>query len=74
MRAAKLLQLCLSLRPFRLARQAPRSMGFSRQEYWSGWPSPPPDLPTSPAALALKVDSLLLSYLEAQIISVDFQM
>ena len=26
--------------------QAPLSMGFSRQEYWSGWPCPPPgDLP-----------------------------
>ena len=22
--------------------QAPLSMGFSRQEYWSGWPFPPP--------------------------------
>ena len=28
------------------ARQAPLSMGFSRQEYWSGVPCPPPgDLP-----------------------------
>ena len=24
------------------AQQAPLSMGFSRQEYWSGWPCPPP--------------------------------
>ena len=29
-----------------VARQAPQSMGYSRQEYWSGLPSPPPrDLP-----------------------------
>ena len=29
-----------------VARQAPLSMGFSRQEYWSGLPCPPPgDLP-----------------------------
>ena len=29
-----------------VAHQAPLSMGFSRQEYWSGWPYPPPgDLP-----------------------------
>ena len=29
-----------------VARQAPLSMGFSRQEYWSGLPVPPPeDLP-----------------------------
>ena len=25
-----------------MARQAPPSMGFSRQEYWSGWPFPSP--------------------------------
>ena len=25
-----------------VARQAPLSMGFSRQEYWSGLPDPPP--------------------------------
>ena len=43
-----------------VARQAPLSMGFSRQEYWSGLPCPPPgDLPHpgiepgSPAAPAL---------------------
>ena len=24
-----------------MARQAPLSMGFSRQEYWSGFPYPP---------------------------------
>ena len=29
-----------------IARQAPPSMGFSRQEHWSGWPCPPlGDLP-----------------------------
>ena len=29
-----------------IARQAPLSMGFPRQEYWSGWPFPSPgDLP-----------------------------
>ena len=29
-----------------IAHQAPLSMGFSRQEYWSGLPHPPPgDLP-----------------------------
>ena len=45
-----------------VARQAPLSMGFSRQEYWSGLPFPSPgDLsspgiePTSPA---FQADSL----------------
>ena len=32
--------------PWTIAYQAPPSMGFSRQEYWSGLPFPPPgDLP-----------------------------
>ena len=31
--------------PWTVARQAPLSMGFSRQEYWSGLPCPPGDLP-----------------------------
>ena len=44
---AQLLQPCLTLwDPVTVAHQAPLSMGFSRQEYWSGLPCPPPgDLP-----------------------------
>ena len=43
---ATLLQLCLTLTPWTVARQAPLSMEFSRQEYWSELPrSPPGDLP-----------------------------
>ena len=52
-----------------VARQAPLSMGFSRQEYWSGLPcSPSGDIPspqaepTSPVSPALQADSLLLSH------------
>ena len=52
--------------PRTAARQAPLSMGFSRQEYWSGLPFPSPgDLPnpgmqpTSPMSYALRVGSLL---------------
>ena len=30
--------------PWTVAYQAPLSMGFSRQEYWSGLPLPSPDL------------------------------
>ena len=47
-------------------------MGFSRQEYWSGLPCPPPgDLPdpgiepVSPVALALQAESLPLSHWES---------
>ena len=32
--------------PWTAAHQAPPSMGFSRQEYWSGVPLPSPDLVT----------------------------
>ena len=46
--------------------QPPLSVGFSRQEYWSGLPRPPPgDRPnpgTEPASPALHADSLLLSH------------
>ena len=35
-----------SASPWTVAHQAPLSMGFSRQEYWSGLPCPPlGDLP-----------------------------
>ena len=54
---------CLTLAtPWTVARQAPLSMGFSRQEYWSGLPFPSPgDLPNSviePRSPALQADSL----------------
>ena len=42
-----------------VARQAPLSMGFSRQEYWTGLPcSPPGDLPDPGIKPALQADSL----------------
>ena len=34
--------------PWALAYQAPPSMGFSRQEYWSGLPFPSPEYLPSP--------------------------
>ena len=49
--------------PWTVAFQAPLSMGFSRQEHWSGLPFPSPgDLPDpgiKPSSPALQVDSLL---------------
>ena len=51
--------------------QAPLSMGFSRQEYWSRWPFPPPgDLPDpgiEPVSPALQVDYLPQSHLGSPI-------
>ena len=53
---AQSLQLCLTLcDPMTVAHQNPLFMEFSRQEYWSGLPCPPPgDLPNpgfEPASL-----------------------
>ena len=64
---AMLLQLCLTLCILWIvALQAPLSMGFSRQQYWSGLPClPPGDIPDpgiEPASPALQVDSLPLSH------------
>ena len=60
---AKFLQSCLTLCNLRtIARQALLSMGFPRQEYWSGLPFPSTgDLPNpriKPRPPALKADSL----------------
>ena len=56
--------------PWTVAHQAPPSMGFPRQEYWSGLPFPPPgDLPEpviKPGLLPLlhcQANSLPLSHL-----------
>ena len=61
--AAKSLQSCPTLvTPWTAASQAPLSVGFSRQEYYSGLPWPPPgDLPKpgiEPRSSALQADSL----------------
>ena len=66
----KSLQSCPALcNPMNCGCQAPLSIGFPRQEYWSGLPFPPPgDLPEpgieheSPASLALPADSFPLEY------------
>ena len=48
--------------PWTVAHQAPPSMGFSRQEYWSGLPFPSPgDLPNpgiEPRSPALQAEAL----------------
>ena len=56
-------QLCPTLTLWTVAGQAPLSMEFSRQEYWSGLPCPSPgDLPNpgiEPKSPTLQADSLL---------------
>ena len=55
-----------------IACQAPPPTGFSKQEYWSGLPSPSlgalPDPGIEPGSLALQADSLPLSLGEAHVI------
>ena len=52
----------LFVTPWTVAYQAPPSMGFSRQEYWSELPFPPPgDLPDpgiEPRSTAFQADAL----------------
>ena len=60
---SEVVQSCPALcNPWTVAHQAPPSMGFSRQEYWSGLPFPSPgDLPNpgiKPRPPALQADSL----------------
>ena len=70
---ATLLQSCPPLcDPMTVAHQAPLSMGFSRQEYWSGLPCPAPENlpdpgiePASPATPALQADSLPLKLVQS---------
>ena len=66
--ACVLSRVRLFVAPWTVAHQAPLSMGFSRQECWSGLPCPPPGglpdpgiKPMSPASPAVQADSLLLS-------------
>ena len=52
--------------PWTVAHQAPRSMGFFKQEYWSGLSFPPPrdlsNLGIKPPPATWQVDSLPLSH------------
>ena len=68
--ALSLSRILLLPAPWTVAHQAPLSMGFSRQKYWSELPCPPPgDFPDSgitpalPASLALQAGSLPLGHL-----------
>ena len=64
---AKSLQLCPTASLWTVGCQAPLPVGFSRQEYWSGLPCPPPeDLPNP----EIKPMSLLSLFWKG--INVDF--
>ena len=77
--AEVIVKLCLALwrPPLTVAHQAPLTMGFPKQEYWSGLPFPSPvDLPnlhllhwqrSNPHLLHWQVDSLPLSHQESML-------
>ena len=62
MHAQSLSHIRLLATPWTVARQAPLSMGFSRQEHWSGLPCPPPgdflNPGVKPRSATLHTDSL----------------
>ena len=62
MKVKSLSHVQLFVIPWTVAHKTPLSMGFFRQEYWSGLPSPPPgDLPNpgiEPGFPALQADTL----------------
>ena len=64
--AQSLSPVCLFATPWTVARQAPLSMEFSRQEYWSGLSSSPPGDRPNPGiehiSPGLQVDSLPWSH------------
>ena len=64
MKVKSLSRVLLFATPWAVVHQAPLSMGFFRQEYWSGLPFPSPGYlphpgikPASPASPALQADS-----------------
>ena len=68
MKVKSLSRVRLFVTPWTVAYQAPPSMGFSRQECWSGLPFPSPgDLPDpgiEPGSPSLQADAYLLSHQE----------
>ena len=69
MKVKSLSRVQLLATPWTAAHQAPPSMGFSRQEYWSGVPLPSPELPlylygkpTDHIRMGLFLDSILFSF------------
>ena len=61
MRAQSLSHVQLFVTPWIVALQAPLSMGFSRQECWSGLPLPPPGDPPKPGIEPTSLMSLALA-------------
>ena len=68
MKVKLLSQARLLVTPWTAAHKAPLSMGFSRQEYWSGVPSPSPLFQMRRLKVNRKVSLLLRASLIAQLV------
>ena len=68
----------LFMTPWSVAYQAPQSMGFSKQEYWSGLPFPSPgdlsDPGIEPGSPTLQVDALPSEPIKLQMSETENQM
>ena len=71
-------RLRLFMTPWSVAYQAPQSMGFSKQEYWSGLPFPSPgdlsDPGIEPGSPTLQVDALPSEPIKLQMSETENQM
>ena len=70
MKSKSLSRVWLFVTPWTSAHQAPLSMGFSKQEYWSGVPLPSP----KDWHVLVKLRSILVSHLYVQFYKTFFQL
>ena len=57
--------------PWTAAHQAPPSMGFSRQEYWSGVPSPSPNLDITDLYLCIIFETIGSESVNCLVVSIS---
>ena len=60
--ARSLSRVLLFVTPWTVAHQVPLFMGFSRPEYWSGWPFPSPGDPPNPGSEPMSPVCLALAF------------
>ena len=69
MKLKSLSRVRLLVTPWTAAYQAPLSMGFSRQEYWSGVPSPSPTQKSSVQMNSAHYDSALNMFFSLKLLN-----
>ena len=69
MKVKSLSRVQLFVTPWTAAYRAPLSMGFSRQEYWSGVPLPSPNMSLGP--IYIYVGRFFKLYMKSQLITLE---